>query len=69
MARITANMREPVTGRPPYRDRKAACNFCIDLTTNGVRHDLCPGEIHTTAPGRKDDKVWTCQCGKEGHPK
>lgn len=60
---------DPVTGRPPYRDRTSACEFCITLTTNGVRHDHCPGEIHTTQPGRKDNKTWTCQCWKDGHPK
>jgi hypothetical protein len=58
----------PLTSRPPYRDRAKACSFCIERTTTGVRHDHCPGESHTTQPGRKDDKVWTCECWKEGHP-
>jgi hypothetical protein len=69
VARTTANMREPdLTSRPPYPERSKACSFCIERTTTGVRHDHCPGESHTTQPGRKDDKVWTCACWKEGHP-
>lgn len=61
-------MRQPaVTDLPAYPDRESACGFCIDRTPRGVRHDLCPGEIHT-AEGKANDKVWTCKCWKERHP-
>ena len=70
-------MARTVAGTPaPYRQIPAqpgpylgvgACEFCRTKTFGGVRHDLCPGEIHT-APGKKDDKLWTCACYKEGHP-
>lgn len=65
MARTVAARREAPLG--PYPDRQAACTFCTLPTDEGVRHDLCPGETHTN-PGRKDDRVWTCQCWKERHP-
>ena len=63
LARTVAGKRPEPPG--PYRGQ-GACTFCTDRTTSGVRHDLCPGEIHTS-PGTKDDKVWTCACWREGH--
>jgi hypothetical protein len=65
-------MRVPDTVRGPHSDvpyrGQGACEFCRTRTTTGVYHEHCPGEVHTTAAGRKDDKVWTCACWKEGHP-
>lgn len=72
MARTVAGRRVPDTvlgprSSTPYPDKTKACTFCTDRTPEGVRHDFCPGESHTS-PGKKDDRVWTCQCWKEGHP-
>ena len=53
--------------RPPHIDKHAACSFCTTPTPEGTRHDFCPEDIHTN-PGKKDDKLWECQCWKEGHP-
>lgn len=71
MARTVAGSRPAsLTTRPPYRgERGEACEFCRARTPEGVRHDLCPGSTHTTAPGRKDNKQWDCKCHKEGHPR
>jgi hypothetical protein len=49
-----------------YRGR-GACGFCTVLTREGVRHDLCVEKTDTTAPGRKDNVVWTCKCAEKGH--
>ena len=69
MARTVAGTRiAELTDRPPHPDRASSCSFCTTPTPEGTRHDYCPEDIHTTAPGRKDDKVWECQCWKEGHP-
>lgn len=70
MARTVAARRDAsdLTGRPPHHDRARSCSFCIERTPKGVRHDSCPGEIHSSSPGRKDNKTWTCQCWKEDHP-
>lgn len=63
MARTVAVKRKLPKG--PYPG-VGACGFCITKTQDGVRHDLCPTTIHTAA-GKKDDRVWSCQCAKEGH--
>lgn len=71
MARTVAGRREDaseLTARPAYPDRTKGCSFCIERTPAGVRHDLCMQETHSSSPGRKDNKTWTCQCWKEGHP-
>lgn len=65
MARTVAGTRQPEPAGP-YRGQ-GACEFCRTRTQDGVRHDLCPGEIHTTSPGRKDNNTWQCQCAKEDH--
>lgn len=54
--------------RPAHPGKSTSCTYCTTPTPRGVRHDYCPGEIHSTAPGRKDDRIWQCQCWKEGHP-
>jgi hypothetical protein len=63
MARTVAGRRK----EPGPYSSPGACEFCRSRTPEGVRHDLCPEEIHTN-PGKKDDKVWTCACWREGHP-
>lgn len=41
--------------------------MCTVRTKNGVRHDECVAETNTTAPGRKDNVTWKCQCALAGH--
>ena len=68
LARTVAGKRsvQANPAQPGRTVRQGACTFCTDCTMFGVRHDLCPGEIHT-APGTKDDKIWACACWREGH--
>lgn len=68
MARTVAARREPATQPSQYvYHGRGACGYCTIKTQDGVRHDMCVIETHTTAEGRKDDVVWKCQCGEKGH--
>lgn len=67
MARTVAGTRPPsLVSRYIYRGR-GACGMCTVLTTEGVRHDQCVRETNTTAPGRKDNVNWKCNCAEKGH--
>lgn len=54
---------DPEYDDTPYPDIASACDFCA---RRPVRHEYCPGEIHT-APGKQDDRVWTCACSQTDH--